>query len=172
MSPDDLRRLMPYSIGRAATFAQPLTEAMKQFAIVTSRRRAAFLAQVAHESGELRYLRELASGQAYEGREELGNTQPGDGPRYKGGGLLQITGRANFAACGKAINAPLEATPTVIETPEVASLSAAWFWQLRGLNALADADRFGEITRLINGGFAGLDARLRYWLEARKAEGL
>ena len=145
---------------------------MSEFDSSTSRRRAAFLAQVAEESGELRYLRELGSGQAYEGRVDLGNLEAGDGPRYKGGGLLQITGRTHYAQCGAALGAPLEATPTLIETPAIAARSAAWFWRMRGLNALADADRFGEITHEINGGYNGLDSRLRYWLEARKAEGL
>lgn len=176
MTPDDLRKVMPFSAGRVDTFAQPLTDAMQEFQITTSRRRAAFLAQVAHESGELRYLRELASGQEYEPPSErakgLGNTEPGDGPRYKGGGLIQITGRANYHACGVELGVPLEDQPTLIETPAVACRSAAWFWETRGLNALADADQFGEITRKINGGYNGLDQRIRYWLEARKVEGL
>jgi putative chitinase len=172
MTPDELRKLMPYSAGQAATYAQPLTAAMTEFEIVTARRRAAFLAQVAHESGELRYVREIASGQTYEGRTDLGNVNPGDGPRYRGGGLLQRTGRANYIACGEAIGQPLEATPSLIESAPIASRAAAWYWRAKGLNALADADRFGEITRLINGGYNGLDARLRYWLEARKAERL
>lgn len=163
---------MPYSAGRVFDFAGPLTAAMAEFEIVLPRRRAAFLAQVAHESGELRYTRELATGQAYERREDLGNNEPGDGPLYKGGGLLQITGRVNYAACGKALDVPLIGNPSLIETPPIAARSAAWFWKTKGLNALADVDRFGEITRLINGGFNGLDARLRYWLDARKLEGL
>lgn len=172
MSPDELRRVMPYSAGKVELFVQPLTAAMDEFDINTPRRRAAFLAQVAHESGEFRYLRELSSGTQYEGRADLGNTQPGDGPRYKGGGLLQITGRAIYQACGAELNVPLEQNPSLIETSAVASRSAAWFWNLRELNTLADTDQFGEITRKINGAYNGLDARIRYWLEARRAEGL
>lgn len=172
MTADELRQVMPYSAGRVDAFVQPLTDAMAEFAINTTRRRAAFLAQVAHESGELRFLRELSDGKQYEGRGDLGNDQPGDGPRYKGGGLLQITGRANYRAAGAELSVPLEANPTLIETPPVAARTAAWFWDLKGLNELADADKFGEITRRINGGYTGLDERLRYWLTARKAEGL
>lgn len=172
MTPDELRQVMPYSAGQVNLFAQPLTDAMTEFAINTSRRRSAFLAQVAQESGELRWLRELSSGVQYEGRSDLGNTQPGDGARFKGGGLLMITGRSNFTACGQALGVTLDAQPTLIETAPIAARSAAWFWNLKGLNTLADTDMFGEITHRINGGYNGLDARLRYWLAARKAEGL
>lgn len=167
-----LRSIMPFSAGGSSTFALVLGLAMDEFDIVSAKRRAAFLAQCAHESGELRYLRELGNGAAYEGRVDLGNDQPGDGARFKGGGLLQITGRANYTKCGEALGVSLANTPTLIETPGIASRSAAWFWKQRGLNALADTDAFGSITHAINGGYNGLDARLRYWLAARKAEGL
>jgi len=169
---DDLRKIMPYTAGHLDIFAQPLLEAMSEFEINTGRRRSAFIAQVAHESGELRYLREIGSGQAYEGRADLGNTEPGDGPLYKGGGLLQITGRANYSACGTALDVPLVGNPSLIETPAIACRSAGWFWKTKGLNAAADLDYFGQITKTINGGFNGLDNRLQYWLRARKTEGL
>lgn len=176
MTADELRKVMPYTAGRADAFATPLTAAMSEFGIATARRRAAFLAQVAEESGELRYMRELASGLAYdppsERATELGNIATGDGPLFKGGGLLMLTGRANYTKCGEALGINLIGQPTLIETPPVACRAAAWFWKTRDLNTLADADRFGEITRLINGGYNGLDARLRYWLDARKAEAL
>ena len=172
MTADELRAVMPYSAGKVAEFAQPLTDAMAEFNIATARRRAAFLAQVAHESGELRFLRELSSGVQYEGRADLGNDQSGDGARYKGGGLLQITGRANYRAAAGALGVPLEANPSLIETAPIAARSAAWLWSSRGLNELADADKFGEITRRINGGYNGLDARLGYWLAARKVENI
>lgn len=182
MTPDDLRKIMPYSAGKVDLFAQPLNDAMAQFEINTARRRAAFIAQVAHESGELHWLRELASGAAYEPArpgapvneraKELGNIYPGDGPKYRGGGLLQITGRTQYLACGKELGVDLVAQPDLVETPAIAAKSAAWFWSVRGLNELADTDHFGEITRRINGGYNGLDERLFYWLEARKVEGL
>lgn len=172
MTLDELRQIMPYSAGRAETFLQPLLAAMAEFGISTARRRAAFLAQVAHESGELRYTRELADGLGYEGRKDLGNTEPGDGPLFKGRGLLQVTGRANYEACGKALNLPLITNPSLLEVPVGACRSAGWTWSTRGLNALADDEAFGTITHKINGGYNGLDDRLRYWLRARKVENL
>jgi len=172
MTPDQLREVMPYNAGRAEVFAQPLSDAMQEYSITTARRQAAFLAQVAHESGELRYTRELASGDAYEGRADLGNTEVGDGPRYKGRGLLQITGRAAYEACGTALGIQLVANPALLEVPVAASRSAAWFWQTRGLNELADGDKFFSITHKVNGGYNGGDQRLAYYLVARKVFGL
>lgn len=172
MTPAELIAAMPYAGSRADTFAAPLTEAMQEFGISTPKQQAAFLAQVAHESGSLRYTRELADGLAYEGRGDLGNTKPGDGPRYKGRGLLQITGRANYAACGAALGADLLAHPELLELPSGACRSAAWYWKQHGLNRFADTDSFGALTRAINGGFNGLDERIRNWLIARRALGL
>ena len=172
MTPDQLRQIMPYSAGRVDVFAPPLTAAMQEFGITTAKRQAAFIAQVAHESGELRYTLELTDGQGYERRADLGNTQPGDGPRFKGRGLIQITGRANYEACGKALGLTLIVTPSLLEVPAGACRSAAWFWQTHGLNGFAEADKFGSITKTINGGFNHLDERLAYWLRARKAVGL
>lgn len=172
MTLDELRQVMPYSAGRAEAFLQPLTDAMAEFSINTAKRRSAFLAQVAHESGELRYTRELADGLGYEGRADLGNTEPGDGPLFKGRGLLQVTGRANYAACGIALDLALITNPSLLEVPAGACRSAGWVWSTKGLNALADDDAFGEITHKIDGGYNGLDDRLRYWLRARKVENL
>lgn len=159
---------MPFAGNRAEVFGQPLMEAMQEFAITTANRQSAFLAQVAHESGELRYTRELASGEAYENRADLGNVEPGDGPRFRGRGLIQITGRANYAACGEALGMTLILTPSLLEVPQGACRSAAWFWKSKGLNELADGDKFGAITKAINGGFNHLDERLAYWLRARR----
>jgi putative chitinase len=169
MTPAELIAIMPYAGARADTFAAPLTAAMQEFGISTPQQQAAFLAQVAHESGSLRYTRELADGLAYEGRGDLGNTQPGDGPRYKGRGLLQITGRANYASCGSALGADLLKNPELLELPVGASRSAAWFWKSHGLNKYADTDSFGTLTKLINGGFHGMDDRIAHWLRARRA---
>ncbi|WP_354670205.1 glycoside hydrolase family 19 protein [Janthinobacterium sp. SUN100] len=118
------------------------------------------MSQVGHESGQLRYVRELASGQAYEGRAGLGNTQRGDGVRFRGRGLLQVTGRVNYAACGKALGLDLLAQPELLEQTINACRSASWFWQTRGLNALADAGDQVKVTRRINGGTNGLAERL------------
>lgn len=171
ITPDDLRRIMPYAKGRADVFAPMLTAAMDEFGIDTAARAAAFLAQVAHESGELRYVEEIASGEAYEGRADLGNTEPGDGVRYKGRGLLQITGRANYATCGDALGIDLLADPTPLTQPDLACRSAAWFWESRGLNQLADKDDFIRITRRINGGLTGYASRLQYLERAKRVLG-
>lgn len=155
-----LRKIMPHSHAKAALFIDPLNAAMREFDISTPARQAAFLAQIGHESGQFRYVREIASGKAYEGRLDLGNTQPGDGVRYKGRGLIQITGRANYVACMLALDIDCLEKPELLEQPENACRSAAWFWKSRGLNELADAGAFLRITRRINGGTNGLEDRL------------
>lgn len=160
--------IMPLARPRAATFLAPLNAAMLEFGITTPARQASFLSQVGHESGQLRYVRELASGQAYEGRVDLGNTQRGDGVRFRGRGLLQVTGRANYAACGKALGLDLLAQPELLEQNVNACRSAGWFWQTKGLNALADAGDQERVTRRINGGVNGLAERLALYQAARK----
>jgi putative chitinase len=172
MTPVQITAIMPYASARAMAFAQPLTDAMVEHGMTTPKRQAAFVAQIAHESEELRFTRELASGEEYEGRADLGNTQSGDGPRFKGRGLLQITGRANYAACGAALGLDLINTPALLESPAGACRSAAWFWVKHGLSELADGDKFGSITKKINGGFNGIDERLEYYIRARKEFGL
>ncbi|KAB0331787.1 glycoside hydrolase family 19 protein [Janthinobacterium lividum] len=159
---------MPLARTRAVAFLAPLNAAMVEFGITTPARQASFLSQVGHESGQLRYVRELASGQAYEGRVDLGNTQRGDGVRFRGRGFLQVTGRANYAACGKALGLDLLAQPELLEQTVNACRSAGWFWQTRGLNALADAGDQERVTRRINGGVNGLAERLALYREARK----
>lgn len=164
---DELRAIMPHAGARADTFRDPLRQAMQEFEIDTPARMAAFLAQIAHESGSLRYVREIASGEAYEGRSDLGNTQPGDGVRYKGRGLIQVTGRANYAQCGAALQLDLLAHPELLEEPLNACRSAAWFWKSRGLNELADRGDFKLITKRINGGYNGYQDRLTYYTRAQ-----
>lgn len=168
MTPEELLVLMPFAALRAPIFAVPLTAAMSEFGIDTQQRQAAFLAQIAHESGSLKYVKEIADGSAYEGRADLGNTFPGDGSKYKGRGLLQITGKSNYRACGVGLSIDLVAFPQLLEQPENACRSAAWFWKSRGLNQYADADQFGALTKRINGGYTGIDDRIQHWLRARK----
>ena len=160
--------IMPNARSKAGIFLPALNAAMAEFDINTPARQASFLAQLAHESGQLVYVRELASGAAYEGRRDLGNTQPGDGVRFRGRGLIQVTGRSNYAACGKALGLDLLAQPALIEQTVNACRSAGWFWQSRGLNALADAGDQVAVTRRINGGTNGLAERLAFFKVAQR----
>lgn len=163
-----LQAIMPLARSRAAAFLAPLNAAMLEFGITTPARQASFLSQVGHESGQLRYVRELASGQAYEGRVDLGNVRAGDGVRFRGRGLLQVTGRTNYSACGKALGLDLLTQPELIEQTVNACRSAGWFWQTRGLNALADAGDQERVTRRINGGVNGLAERLALFVVAQR----
>lgn len=122
-------------------------------------RLAHFLAQLIHESGSFRYMEEIASGQAYEGRKDLGNVQPGDGRLFKGRGPLQITGRANYRRYGKKIGIDLERHPEIAALPSIGLHLALEYWKVNGLNTLADADNVLGITKLINGGTNGLSDR-------------
>jgi putative chitinase len=164
-----LLQIMPFAgQRRASTFIAPLVAAMAEFGINSPARQASFVAQVGHESGQLQYVRELATGDAYEGRKDLGNTAAGDGRRYKGRGLIQITGRANYAACGTALGLDLLAQPELLEQPVSACRSAAWFWRTHGLNELADAGDQVKVTRRINGGTNGLADRLALFEVAKR----
>lgn len=122
-------------------------------------RLAHFMGQCAHESGGFRYMEEIASGQAYEGRADLGNTQPGDGKRYKGRGPIQLTGRANYRAFGREVGIDFESHPEMVSYPSIGLMAAVRYWNSRGLNAKADADDLQGITRAINGGTKGLEDR-------------
>ncbi|MDI3288206.1 peptidoglycan-binding protein [Polyangium sp. 15x6] len=163
----ELRAIMPnLAAARARKCLPHLNKAMKEFAIDTKKRMAAFLAQLAHESGEFRYFEELASGAAYEGRKDLGNTHPGDGKRYKGRGPIQITGRSNYRAAGKALKIDLEKSPKLAARIDVGFRIAGWYWKSRKLNALADRGDFKKITYRINGGYRGLAQRTAYYRRA------
>ena len=133
----------------------------------TPLRLAHFMAQVAHESGGFRYMEEIASGQAYEGRADLGNTQPGDGKRYKGRGPIQLTGRANYRTFGRKVGIDIEQHPEVVALPSFGLLVACMFWASKGLNALADADDVEAVTRRVNGGVNGLAERRAYLVKAK-----
>lgn len=172
MTPSELLEMMPFAQDRSQVFAQPLTDACAEFAIDTPKRQAAFLAQLCHESGSLRYVKEIADGSAYEWRGDLGNTSSGDGMKYKGRGLIQVTGKANYLACGIALGLDLIALPALLEEPANACRSAGWFWKTKNLNKFADADQFGSLTKAINGGYHGLDERIIHWLRIRKILGL
>lgn len=157
-------------MGFPADAAFALEEACIRFGIDTTLRKAHFLAQVAHESGAGRWMEELASGAAYEGRRDLGNTEPGDGRRFKGRGLIQLTGRANYRAYSQAIYGDDRAIqdPAMVARLPDAALAAGWFWQAKGLNALADRDSLELVTRRVNGGLNGLADRARYLHMAKR----
>ena len=118
-----------------------------------------FLAQLAHESGNFRYMEEIASGAAYEGRKDLGNTLAGDGKRFKGRGPIQLTGRANYRRYGQQLGIDFENNPAIVAIPSVGLLVACKFWSDNGLNELADKDDVVSITKRINGGTNGLADR-------------
>lgn len=156
ISVEQLHKIMPYAGSKKlASFVEPLNRAMEKYEINTPLRQAAFIAQVAHESGSLNYTKEIASGKAYEGRKDLGNIISGDGVKYKGRGLIQLTGRANYILMGKQLGVDLVNNPELLEGAEFASMSAACFWRTKGLNELADKGEFDKITKKINGGYNG-----------------
>ncbi|MFJ2710844.1 glycoside hydrolase family 19 protein [Pseudomonas sp. NPDC087346] len=166
-----LLQILPNARSQAGVFVTALNTAMQHYQIVGPKRAAAFIAQIGHESGQLQYVREIwgptAQQKGYEGRADLGNTIKGDGSRYRGRGLIQITGRANYAKCGEALGLDLISFPELLELPQHAAMSAAWFWKQNGLNDLADRDQFNTISRRINGGLNGLQDRLEIWSRAR-----
>jgi len=146
-----LTAIMPYAKNRASVFLAPLNAAMAEYDINTPLRVAAFLAQVAHESAELRYTEETASGAAYEGRKDLGNVHPGWGKLYKGRGLIQTTGYFNYLKTMMALGVDCVEHPELLSLPENACRSAAWFFKDRGLNALADSQDFLTLSIRVNG---------------------
>lgn len=141
---------------------------MDRYEVNTYLRVCHFIAQCAHESDSFRTLEEYASGHAYEGRRDLGNTQRGDGVRFKGRGIIQLTGRANYRDAGKRLGYDLENNPELAESPEVSVLTALDFWKTRELNSFADHDDVRTITRRINGGFNGFEDRKKYLERAKQ----
>jgi len=188
-----------------ATWTAALNPAMARFEITSPERMAAFLAQIAHESGQLTRLSENLNYSAkrlmqvwpnrfptmekalqyernpeklancvYAKRLSNGDETSGDGWRYRGRGLIQLTGRGNYRAASQGIGLPLEEQPDLLLQPDPAALSAAWFWKSHGLNELADdrnedndTEDFKTITRRINGGTVGLKERTAFWERAK-----
>lgn len=171
---EELGALMPHLPAlKRVEYLPCLQGGMAEFEITSRLREAAFLAQVAHESGELRWLWELwgptQAQRNYEGMRRLGNTQTGDGYRYRGRGWIQLTGRSNYRQAGRALHLQLEAEPEQAATPGVAARVAGWFWRSRGLNQLADEgteQAFRRITKRVNGGYNGWEDRLGYYRRA------
>ena len=167
-----LLQILPNAGPVAGVFVPLLNTAMVRYQIIGQKRIAAFIAQIGHESGQFKYVKEIwgptAAQARYEGRKDLGNTVAGDGSKYRGRGLIQITGRANYMACGEGLGLDLIKQPELLEKPQHACMSAAWFWATRGLNTLADAGQFDRITRRINGGQNGAADRQALYARALK----
>jgi len=163
LTSDVLRAMLPNATAaHVARYRQALLDGMAANEITTPLRQAHFLAQLAHESGDFVHCEEIASGAAYEGRADLGNTQPGDGMRFKGRGLIQLTGRANYAAYGHARGRDFLTgdNPKRLATDAATAVDCAcWYWTSRRLNALADRDDVIAVTKRINGGINGLADR-------------
>ena len=176
-----LRQIMPnLAAAKLALYLPPLNAAMQAYGVNTMLRTAAFIAQLAHESGEFRWMEEIWGPTDAQRRYEppnalaakLGNTQAGDGKRFKGRGPIQITGRFNYVKYGGLLGVDLVADPARAAAPEVAFATAGLYWQSNGLNALADAQQFVTITRRINGGTNGLADRQMYYERAKTVLGV
>ncbi len=152
-----------------AEAGEVLAATLDEYNINTRLRIAHFLGQTCHESAGFRTTEEFATGDAYEGRKDLGNIRPGDGRRYKGRGLLQLTGRANYREYGKALNIDLENNPARAAEPALSLRIACEYWKRRNLNAACDRDDLITVTRLINGGTNGLEDRRHYTSKAKAA---
>ena len=180
LTAEQLRSIMPRVSGeKSGRFLPFLNAAMAEFAIDAPARAAAFLAQLAHESGELRFMEEIWGPTDAQRRYEpvtklsraLGNTEAGDGRLFKGRGPIQLTGRANYRRFGDLLSVDLVADPPLAAKPDVAFRIAGLFWSRNGLNELADvatADAFKQITRRINGGTNGLAERQKFYVVARQ----
>jgi predicted chitinase len=164
-----IQKVTPHlSNAKAQEIANALAPAFAQFNITTPRRAAMAVAQFAHESAGFRTTTEYASGAAYEGRKDLGNTQPGDGKRFRGRGYIQITGRHNYTNVSKALGYDFVKDPSDLAKPEWAAKASCWWWNNAGCNGFADRDDFKGLTRRINGGYNGLADRQTYYGRARQ----
>jgi len=184
---EQLIGILPATPQAAAGIYVPLLNLyMPQFGISTPARVGSFLAQIGEESADFRYTKEIASGQEYEGRKDLGNVFPGDGAKFKGRGLIQITGRNMYNECSHDIygDTRLLDTPQLLEAPDMATRSACWFWdKVKNLNAIADLpdtwvhpgvhqySKFQWMTILINGGLNGYNQRIANYQRAKTVLG-
>jgi predicted chitinase len=173
----NLQEIMPKLAEEKRDLYLPfLNKAMGIYEINTPLRAAAFLSQIAHESDELKYFEEVwgptPAQKRYEGRADLGNTQPGDGYRFRGRGPIQLTGRANYTTFGDLLGVDFVSDPDLAAQPRYAFLTAALYWKRKGLNELADKMDFITITKRINGGVNGLKQREKYYDLAKMALGI
>jgi putative chitinase len=201
MTPQTLAACTGARIDRARTHAPFITQAMDEYLIVSPERQAAFLAQIGHETGGLHWTEELwgivATPQQtrYERDFEqpwpsspqeaklpqfernrlayaLGNTERGDGVRFKGRGDIMVTGRFNYGKTGQALGVDLISRPEQLALPGLAARAGGLFWKTHGLNELADVGDFFTITRRVNGGTNGMAQRLALWASAKAALGV
>ncbi|WP_198036908.1 glycoside hydrolase family 19 protein [Nocardia sp. BMG51109] len=175
---DQLVAIMPdLSPEQAREYLPALNAAMREGDITTPPRQAAFLAQLAHESCQLRYFEELGDDDYFsqydpgQPNTAAGNTEPGDGPRYHGRGPIQLTGRGNYRAAGEALGLDLEGNPEMAARSDIGFRIAQWYWTSRNINAFADAGDFAAVTQAVNGGFNGLAAREEYYSRALEVLG-
>jgi len=174
---DTMRAIAPHFSGRTALHqaaiiagvGKVLAATLDEFDINTRLRIAHFLAQTCHESAGFRTTEEFASGRQYENRKDLGNVHPGDGPRYKGRGLLQLTGRANYRTVGGLIKVDLEGHPEKAAEPELSLRIACVYWQRRKINGPCDSDDIITVTKRVNGGLNGLAERRQFLKKAKAA---
>eukprot|EP00163_Fabomonas_tropica_P001067 TRINITY_DN10807_c0_g1_i2.p1 TRINITY_DN10807_c0_g1~~TRINITY_DN10807_c0_g1_i2.p1 ORF type:complete len:293 (+),score=75.69 TRINITY_DN10807_c0_g1_i2:319-1197(+) len=151
-----------------------LNAALKEGQITTKKRIAAFLAQIGHESASLKWWTELGGRsyfRKYDGRRDLGNTQPGDGYRFRGRGPIQLTGRNNYQKAGQALGVDLTRNPDVVSTPTMGFRTTVWYWTTRKLNRYCDSGDFRTLTKRINGGYNGYADRVKYWNKAKQCLG-
>ena len=174
LSPSILRSMFPSAGVRLNDHLPYIEPAMSMGSIVTPKRVSSFCAQVGHESNDFLWMEEIASGDEYDTRTDLGNTPEidGDGAWFKGHGPIQITGKANHAAVGRYLGINTIENPKLLTLPQYGTASAVWFWTIGNkkcnLNALADLDWFLTMTRVINGGLNGLRDRLDRWERNRR----
>ena len=172
MTEEQLRKIDPHiSEENIKIYTPLLNKWMPYYSINTKLRQAAFIAQILHETGSLRYTEEIASGEKYDtGRlaKRLGNTpqRDGDGEKYKGHGCIMITGKDNYEAVSKGLGVDFVSHPELLKEPCYAVQSACWWWTMHGLNRLADKKDFGAITKIINGGENGEKDREEYYSRA------
>lgn len=158
-------------MSKALEFGNKYKSLLAKYGITTPLRLAHFFSQIAHESGGFKYLAELGGKSyfdKYEGRKDLGNTQKGDGYKFKGRGYIQVTGRANYSEISKDLKIDFINNPELLEQEVNAMVSALWFWNKRKLNQFADLDDIKTITKKINGGYNGLKERQEYLTQYKK----
>eukprot|EP01107_Rhizomastix_libera_P018275 TRINITY_DN92_c0_g1_i1.p1 TRINITY_DN92_c0_g1~~TRINITY_DN92_c0_g1_i1.p1 ORF type:complete len:193 (+),score=32.28 TRINITY_DN92_c0_g1_i1:417-995(+) len=174
LTSSQLKQMAPsLSDSKADEYLPYINAAMNKFNINTPKRVAHFMAQLLHESGELKWMEEFATGKAYEGRRDLGNTQKGDGVKYKGRGPIQVTGRDAYKKCGAAIGADLVSNPKLLVQPQYGFMGSAWVYaEWKDCNPLADKDNIVGITKKINGGSNGLADRKKKLALAKKVLGV